>query len=545
MKLINSQRTAVLIIAAVIFILSQGMALALINGMTSLDSDPLHQLPATTGKISYFSSKDVTGSCDGAAWGELLGEDCGSDDATKYWYVAMRWPYVNGASETEILAAKSWWHDKKILVTNPTNNKQVILAVKDWGPNEDTGRVIDVSKAALDYLGAVTDNTVNIAFADQDLSLGPSTLSTSIFGIPTSGTVTTSFLKEIDYESSGSYYDENNDPKSSSNGFHHGVDIAGGGTIENTEPVYAAGSGKVVYVGYDSGYGNYVVVYHGYNVNGNGKYTYSFYSHMGNKATGDSFITASVGQQISDGILTPIGRQGNSGYTLGATGIHLDFEVRLSDTELKDNPDGTWSTNHRSETIAADPKFYTGVDLPYGKKVTASAPSVKKIYWEFNTPGDKEGWELHNIGASSVTAGVLRIDPNPEDYWIESQPIAVNANNYNAIEINIASNAPDGVGAIYFKTSDSNSYTEDKKVEFSVNPDGKFKDYSLSMGGNPNWKGTITGIRIDPSNTGTSDNKDIGFDYIKFSNSNPSSYAPLDLIFVMIQREVWGTTLTL
>ena len=37
-------------------------------------------------KISYFTSRDVTGYCDGAAWGELLGEDCGNDEATKYWY---------------------------------------------------------------------------------------------------------------------------------------------------------------------------------------------------------------------------------------------------------------------------------------------------------------------------------------------------------------------------------------------------------------------------------------------------------------------------
>ena len=29
------------------------------------------------------------------------------------------------------LNAKSWWHNKKIPVTNPDNGKQVVLAVKD------------------------------------------------------------------------------------------------------------------------------------------------------------------------------------------------------------------------------------------------------------------------------------------------------------------------------------------------------------------------------------------------------------------------------
>ena len=100
----------------------------------ALDAEPLHQLPATSGKISYFASDDGhPGVCNPAAWGELLGENCGTDDATKYWYCAMRWPYVNAPTEAELYEAKAWWHDKKILVTNPTNGKQVVLAAKDWG----------------------------------------------------------------------------------------------------------------------------------------------------------------------------------------------------------------------------------------------------------------------------------------------------------------------------------------------------------------------------------------------------------------------------
>ena len=136
---------------------------------------PTHQLPATSGKISYFASDDGhPGVCNPAAWGELLGEQCGTDDATKYWYVAMRWPYYDPDTGFLDLNAKAWWHNKKILVTNPENGKQVILAAKDWGPNEATGRVIDVSKTALlNSLGAVTDDTVNIEFADQNAPLGP------------------------------------------------------------------------------------------------------------------------------------------------------------------------------------------------------------------------------------------------------------------------------------------------------------------------------------------------------------------------------------
>ena len=92
---------------------------------TSLDSDPLHQLPTTSGKISHFSSRDVTGYCDGAAWGEKLGETCGTDDATKYWYVAMRWLYVDAKpGSKEFYAAKDWWHVRRYLSqTHQMENK--------------------------------------------------------------------------------------------------------------------------------------------------------------------------------------------------------------------------------------------------------------------------------------------------------------------------------------------------------------------------------------------------------------------------------------
>ena len=146
--------------------------------ITVTSSSNLYQLSATSGKISYFSSDDKNpGQCDPAAWSELLGENCGSDDATKYWYCAMRWPYAeqDGCNPpvTVNTEAKAWWHNKKILVTNPNNGKQVILASKDWGPNQCTGRVIDVSETALNYLEADTDDVVNIEFAEQGASLGP------------------------------------------------------------------------------------------------------------------------------------------------------------------------------------------------------------------------------------------------------------------------------------------------------------------------------------------------------------------------------------
>jgi cell wall-associated NlpC family hydrolase len=421
----------------------------------SLDSDPLHQLPTTSGKISHFSSRDVTGYCDGAAWGEKLGETCGTDDATKYWYVAMRWPYVDAKTGSkEFYAAKDWWHDKKILVTNPSNGKQVVLAAKDWGPNERTGRVIDVSETALNTLGTVTDATVNIEFADQNSALG---LVNPVGEDPRIAKAIGWAEKQI---GSKEYY-------------HDGYSWC----LDFVEDAYETGAESPP----ARPWSNAKEAADGLNAKNNqglpprGVFVFYEWESLGH-----------VGISIGDGMII---------HVPGANSIRKDKY-----------------TNVMGLT-------YIGWAYP---PVTPPINSFKTA-WEFNTPGDKEGWSPHNIDAWSVeTDGKFRIDPGPTDPWIDQPYISLDATFYNAVNINMASNAPDGVGAIYFTTSESSEFSEDKKVNFNVINNGEWHDYSIFMGSQPMWTGTITGIRIDPANNGRKEGEvdSIGFDYIRVEHSH-------------------------
>ncbi len=94
--------------------------------------------------------------------------------------------------------------------------------------------------------------------------------------------------------------------------FHEGLDIAAPiGT-----PVRAVAQGKVVFVGYVSGYGRIVTIDHGSGL-------VTRYAHL-------SRTSVSQGQTVVTGQV--IGYVGDSGY---ATGPHVHFEVRL-DGEAKD-----------------------------------------------------------------------------------------------------------------------------------------------------------------------------------------------------------------
>ncbi|MER3581491.1 MAG: hypothetical protein C4347_01420 [Patescibacteria group bacterium] len=82
------------------------------------------------------------------------------------------------------------------------------------------------------------------------------------------------------------------------------------------EPVYSAQNGYVVVSqdGWNSGYGNYIIIYHENNV-------YTVYAHL-------SLRTVEEGEYVEKGDL--IGYVGNTGYVKGLTGCHLHFEVRGS-----------------------------------------------------------------------------------------------------------------------------------------------------------------------------------------------------------------------
>ncbi|MBP7174868.1 MAG: peptidoglycan DD-metalloendopeptidase family protein [Thermoclostridium sp.] len=92
---------------------------------------------------------------------------------------------------------------------------------------------------------------------------------------------------------------------------HTGVDI--GGTKGNS--IYAAASGKVVFAGKSSGYGNYVDIDHG-----NGLVTR--YAHC-RKLLVKKGQTVKIGEKIA-----LVGDTGTS------TGPHLHFEVRIKDTAV-------------------------------------------------------------------------------------------------------------------------------------------------------------------------------------------------------------------
>jgi triacylglycerol esterase/lipase EstA (alpha/beta hydrolase family) len=149
------------------------------------------------------------------------------------------------------------------------------------------------------------------------------------------------------------------------------------------------------------------------------------------------------------------------------------------------------------------------------------------IRWEFNTAGNAEGFSGVNVAASLVQNGSYFMDPAGNDPYVIAPTIRHYASAYPYIRTRFGSNGMDSTGAIYFRTTEEDFYSEDKKVTFSVLNcaacgNAPYYAYSIRMNANWKWRGTITGIRLDPTGRGLpGTNKDsIGIDYIRLS-ANP------------------------
>ena len=93
--------------------------------------------------------------------------------------------------------------------------------------------------------------------------------------------------------------------------FHTGIDLGAASGVN----IYSLANGVVVKTGFNDGYGNFVIVYHG---EINGEHYFTTYNHMKEPAT------VLAGQVVTNS--TIIGKVGSTGLS---TGPHLHFEVRV------------------------------------------------------------------------------------------------------------------------------------------------------------------------------------------------------------------------
>jgi hypothetical protein len=139
--------------------------------------------------------------------------------------------------------------------------------------------------------------------------------------------------------------------------------------------------------------------------------------------------------------------------------------------------------------------------------VAYTAQSVRALGWGFM--GGPEGWYASGTAGISTAYGTpngtITVNSFGNDpYIISPDDIGVDARTNKTIRVRMA-NATSSTGAqIFFTTTSDSTFTEAKSVWFPITANSDMTTYTVNMGSNGMWAGTIKQLRLDPADVGGS-----------------------------------------
>lgn len=275
-------------------------------------------------------------------------------------------------------------------------------------------------------------------------------------------------------------------------GRHPGVDIP---VISGT-PVYASLGGTVVRSecngGAGTGWGNLIVV-RATNPWNSAETLYFTYAHLRARYY-------NMGQLVGTG--TQIGESGGKPgvdpCTGKSDGAHLHFQIDKNDGNNEPYFPSSTGLHQRDTDFQVTAKTYNPIVFVTGG-----------YRWSFNRFGDRELWELFNIQRWGVSNDALWVDGFGDTYIRrggdvncgQSRPcsssIAAEASMYPKVYLDLYNVCFSNPGRIYFTTSSSSNWSETKSVPYFPTAQGPYQQH-IFMTQNSEWKGIITGLRIDP-----------------------------------------------
>jgi len=177
-------------------------------------------------------------------------------------------------------------------------------------------------------------------------------------------------------------------------------------------------------------------------------------------------------------------------------------DLRDYEFSLRGNPAWNEAVVRQLRLSAASPTWL---------EIDALAVSQNGVAWEFQVPGDSEGWVAwHHLDPLQTSDGKLLTRSLGNDPYINSPGVWIDAASFPTIEIRMKLSA--GSGAQLFFITDAETYfVEEKSLVFSPLGDGRFHTYMLDMSAVEEWQGVITQLRLDPTNTRAA----VEIDYIR------------------------------
>ncbi|MCS7224997.1 MAG: hypothetical protein NZ959_10660 [Armatimonadetes bacterium] len=143
--------------------------------------------------------------------------------------------------------------------------------------------------------------------------------------------------------------------------------------------------------------------------------------------------------------------------------------------------------------------------------VVPTAPLPERVWvqpvWEFNTKDDPEDWTIANhLSDPVVSDGLLQLASTGPDPYFHSPALQVDTSKVRTLVLRARFRFPAGatpIGQVFWTRQDDPNWSESKSLHFPLPTDGNWHTLRVNLSASPEWKGTITQIRLDPgSGTG-------------------------------------------
>lgn len=130
-------------------------------------------------------------------------------------------------------------------------------------------------------------------------------------------------------------------------------------------------------------------------------------------------------------------------------------------------------------------------------------PVLTRFPITFHNHDDTQVWRgAHSVSDVRLTGGRLTMLVTGPDPYLIRRRLHVPAESCPVLVIRMSKQAG-GKGQIFWTTSDSPAFADDKHITYETPADGQFHDIRLPVGKHPMWAGkTITALRIDPDVVG-------------------------------------------
>ncbi len=117
---------------------------------------------------------------------------------------------------------------------------------------------------------------------------------------------------------------------------------------------------------------------------------------------------------------------------------------------------------------------------------------------------DRQHWWFVNAeDAGSPVEGCLRLKVEQDDPQMIGPEAFWDARDVPKLYLRAAYHTKQAEAELFWQTREEPSFSPERRVKFTVQPDGKFHTYELDLAGAAGYRGTITGLRFDPVAAGS------------------------------------------